>query len=543
MPWSLQCISEGFPYALYDPLDPDLPYQGPLIVDGWSKWLNDHPDLIFAKTISAILRKGAKIGFRGHIPAHRNQNHLSARQAPQILSADLQKQLQQHRLTEVDPQNEPHYVCSPLGLVPKHDGGWRRIHDLSFPHGHSVNDGIQAEWGALEYATYDDAVVALLQKGPRAQFVKRDLKDAFRHIPVAISDQWLLGFNCDGRYWKERYLPFGLRMSPFLFDLFAKALTWILIAILLWEVVLHYLDDFFAILSPGDDATAYAQQFDQLCGELGLQINHTKDVVGFIAEFLGIEFDSIRMEARLPPDKLAKARTTVKNLLKRATISHQELESAVGFLSFAAKVVIPGRAFLRRLFDALRRPAVIVRITGDMRADLLWWDTFLEHWNGVALIRHVDSRVTWHIWTDASGKFGMGGYILDHPDHIQSIQLKDVFSIKTATRHRSKDIQFKEMKAVHHAMELWLHQLRGSRLVLYCDNDACVNGLRKSSMHGPAMAPLRDIAMLAATHDIIVVPTWISTKANQLADDLSRFRYRKIADAYPQLKGLMSPLK
>jgi hypothetical protein len=138
----------------------------------------------------------------------------------------------------------------------------------------------------------------------------------------------------------------------------------------------------------------------------------------------------------------------------------------------------------------------------------------------------------------------MGGYILNHVDHLQSIQLKDVFSIRIATRYRSKDIQFKEMKAVHHAMLLWLNSLRGSRLILYCDNDACVQGLQKSSIRGPAMAPLRDIAMLTAVHDIIMVPTWIPTKANVLADNLSRFRFKKIADAYPQLRELTtSPLK
>ena len=88
----------------------------------------------------------------------------------------------------MDPQAEAQYVYSPLGLVLKHDGGWRRIHDLSFPNGQSVNDGIPHEWGALEYTTFDDAVDALLLQGPGAQFVKRDLKDAFRHIPVATSD-------------------------------------------------------------------------------------------------------------------------------------------------------------------------------------------------------------------------------------------------------------------------------------------------------------------------------------------------------------------
>ena len=50
------------------------------------------------------------------------------------------------------------------------------------------------------------------------------------------------------------------------------------------------------------------------------------------------------------------------------------------------------------------------------------------------------------------------------------------------------------------------------------------------------MAPLHDIAMLLARNDIHLVPIWIPTKANQLADDLSRFRYRKIADEHPQLR-------
>lgn len=158
------------------------------------------------------------------------------------------------------------------------------------------------------------------------------------------------------------------------------------------------------------------------------------------------------MQARLSLDKLAGARNTDKDVLNRDTISHHELESAVRFLSFAAKVVIPGRAFLRRLFDALRKPAAIHRITTDMRADLLWWQTFLEHWDGLKLLRNVDSRPTWHIWTDASGKHGMGGYILKQPHLPPTAQ--EVFSIRVSTRHRRKDIQFKEMKAVHHAIQL-----------------------------------------------------------------------------------------
>lgn len=277
-------------------------------------------------------------------------------------------------------------------------------------------------------------------------------------------------------------------------------------AVLTWSLVLHYLDDFFAILSPYNDPIAYVKEFDLVCDDLGLSVNHTRDVIGTIAEFLGTEFDSILMQARLPPDKLARARNSVEDLLNRTTISHHELESAVGFLSFAAKVVIPGRAFLRRLFDAIRRPTTRRRITYEMRADLLWWQTYLKDWDGLKLPRHIDSRLTWHVWTDASGKLGMGDYILPSSDQLNSIRLEDTFSTRVATRHRHKDIQFKEMKAVLYAIQFWLIRLRRSILILYCDNDACIHGLQKSSIRGPAMAPLRVVAMLLAKNDILLTP-------------------------------------
>ena len=123
-------------------MDPELPYQGPLKVEGWEVWLKDYPDYYFTKIIPAILWKGAKIGYRGPNLTHRHINHYSALDVPEILSSDLQKQLYHDRLVKIDPDTDAPFVYSPLGLVLKHDGGWRRIHDLSFPPGNLVNDGI-----------------------------------------------------------------------------------------------------------------------------------------------------------------------------------------------------------------------------------------------------------------------------------------------------------------------------------------------------------------------------------------------------------------
>ena len=96
------------------------------------------------------------------------------------------------------------------------------------------------------------------------------------------------------------------------------------------------------------------------------------------------------------------------------------------------------------------------------------------------------------------------------------------------------------MKAVLHAIQLWLDRLYGSRLILHCDNDVCIHGLQKSFIRGSAITLLRSIAMLLAIYDIYLVPVWIPTKANQLVDCLLRFQ-RKIADAYPQLGHLRTP--
>ena len=188
---------------------------------------------------------------------------------------------------------------------------------------------------------------------------------------MTSSDQWLLDFLCDNFYWLERYLLFGLWTSSFLFDLFVKDVNWVLIAILYWFVMLHYLNDFFAILLSWADIETYDRQFDELCSDLSPIVNHTKDILDIIVDFLRIELDSILMQTRLSSNKLDRARKTITDLLKRATISHRELESAIEFLSFATKIVIPGRAFLRRLFDVIRRSMTIIRLFTDIKVDLL----------------------------------------------------------------------------------------------------------------------------------------------------------------------------
>ena len=59
-----------------------------------------------------------------------------------------------------------------------------------------------------------------------------------------------------------------------------------------WAVVLYYLNDFFAILSPRANIKIYYRNFNRIYSDLGLRINYIKDIIGLITEFLEIKIDS-----------------------------------------------------------------------------------------------------------------------------------------------------------------------------------------------------------------------------------------------------------
>lgn len=175
-----------------------------------------------------IIEVGAKIGYQGPKTLILSENLVSAMQDPVILTKDIETQLMHGRVTKLAAPGD-YLISSPLGLVPKSNGDMRRIHHLSHPKGRSVNCNIPKEFGALEYACFDEAIVMIMEGGRGAILMKKDLADAFRHVPVAESDWWLLGFQWDEAYWIERFLSFGLRTSSYIFDLFAKGLHWMLL--------------------------------------------------------------------------------------------------------------------------------------------------------------------------------------------------------------------------------------------------------------------------------------------------------------------------
>ena len=102
---------------------------------------------------------------------------------------DIQKQLSKSRLVICPLQLLRYYIASPLGLVPKYNGGYRRIYDLSYLEGKLVNNFIPRQYSLLKYTTFDDALKAIILLGPNCFLVKKDLLDTFYYILITINNQ------------------------------------------------------------------------------------------------------------------------------------------------------------------------------------------------------------------------------------------------------------------------------------------------------------------------------------------------------------------
>jgi hypothetical protein len=345
--------------------------------------------------------------------------------------------------------------------VPKHDGGQRRIHDLSYPRGKSVNDDIPAEYGAIEYVTFDTILTRVRQAGYQAMIIKRDIKAAFRMVPVALDQRHLLGLEWQGRYYMENRLPFGLRTSPVLFNLFAEALHWLLELHLQHELD-HYLDDFIFILKSGHPTAVVRREWLYLTTALGIPRNDGKDTEGTVIEVLGIIIDTEKMEARLSVTKVERTKALINDLLlHHRGASFAEIERLGGLLSWAARVIYLGRTFTAPLwtFLATYPPARLTqhrrRMPLDLIEDLKRWLIALTTSNGIRIIEPASCNII-HLFTDASD-IGLGAFWYEQGssnwrENVDRVPFDQSLSQQ---RHNNFHINVAEVQAVLYALQRW----------------------------------------------------------------------------------------
>ena len=424
-----------------------------------------------------------------------------------------------------NPEDFPFVHVSRFGVIPKGTTGkWRLIVDLSSPEGGSVNDGVDAGLCSLSYVGVEEAAQEVATVGRGALLAKVDVKSAYRNIPIHPHDRWLLGMQWDGALYIDTALPFGLRSAPIIFTAIADAVQWILQQEGV-RFVIHYLDDFLLIGMPGSEECAESLAILlRTFKRLGLPIAVNKlEGPWMCLSFLGFEIDTRMMELRLPPSKLKELQELLDQWLGRRSCTRRELESLVGKLAHACKVVRPGKTFLRRMFELLsgaRQPYHHLRLNVAFRSDLMWWALFVKAWNGVSLLQEFgSSQVAHHVWTDASGKFGCGALWrtkwlqYQWPAEYQEAQLK----LKDA------GIMLKELLPVVLACAVWGPMWANSSVLFHCDNLGTVSVINSGySKVSQVMHLLRCFFFIRATFHISVRAAHVPGRENTLADAISR---------------------
>ena len=121
------------------------------------------------------------------------------------------------------------------------------------------------------------------------------------------ADWPLLGFTWQGSFYHAIILIFGIKSAPYIFNLFAEVLHWIIQRHIPGQLK-HYLDDFLPIfppLIPLPLANKAVDWIKALRTSLGLSFQHGKTLCPSTqTEFLGLDLDTVAMEACLPADKL-----------------------------------------------------------------------------------------------------------------------------------------------------------------------------------------------------------------------------------------------
>ncbi|KAL9986312.1 hypothetical protein ACROYT_G000446 [Oculina patagonica] len=332
------------------------PLPTPINVKRLQETLTNHPDQEFVSQLCNNLRYGADVGFTGRRVARFSRNLPTALSQPNIVSENLSREVALGRVAGPFPTPPlPNFQVSPIGLVPKkHSTKFRTIFHLSFPKSGetSINSSIPKEDFSLQYITIDNAIQGILSLGQGCFLAKTDFESAFRLIPLRPSDYELFGMYWEGSYYYDKVLPFGLRSAPYLFNLLSNAIEWILLNHCLVSFVCHILDDFLII-----EPASFSPPLNLLCQQslnsmlltfsnLGIPIAANKtEGPSTTLEFMGIILDTVRMEARLPADKVERIQASLVLFQTKRTCTLKELQSLIGTLNFACRVIPQGDPF------------------------------------------------------------------------------------------------------------------------------------------------------------------------------------------------------
>ena len=196
-------------------------------------------------------------------------------------------------------------------------------------------------------------------------------------------------------------------------------------------------------------------------------------------------------------------RDLLKSFRGRRSVCLIELQSLIGTLQFACKVVVPGRTFLQRIINLTRGvPSRFhhIRLNKEFFKDLNMWQAFLSGWNGRSFF--LDSTVTpspkLELFTDAASTVGFGGYF--NGKWFQGRWLPHM----VLSKEKGISIEWQELFPIVVACAIWYPHFAGKRLQFWCDNESVVAVINSGHSKAPrVMDLLRFLVLICMRHNFL----------------------------------------
>jgi hypothetical protein len=489
---------------------------------------NDYKDLL----VCDLLRYGFPIGIQNlngafdEVKVCHCKNHSGARNFPDDINSYLAAEKRNGAIMGPFSKNPfcTTLKVSPLNSVPKKDTSERRvILDLSMPKGNSVNTYINknqylGEETNLIFPRVDDFAKLVRSKGSGCLMFKKDLRKAYRQIPICPHDYNLVAFHWKKHIFCDTVLSMGLSSAAFICQRVTNAIAFIMYRIGL--TVVNYLDDFAGVEKRERAWFAY-NCLESVLEKSGLEESKSKACLPSEKMiFLGVLFNSLTMTMEVTEERLIEIRNLVEFWLKKDRSALKEVQSLIGKLNFVAACVRPGRVFISRLINWLSdiykdEEAVSVLVPEEVRKDLLWWHKFLDLYNGVSILHYDDWSCPDGIFSTDACLTGSGGYFNGKYFHVH---------FSSFFKEKNYSICVLELLGIIIGLRLWNSELKGKSIVVNCDNEAVCLVINTGRARCRLLQEgLREVCFLAALAQCQIRCVHVPGESNRIADCLSRW--------------------
>ena len=491
----------------------------------WREMLRDYEDRIICDFLEfgfpLDLNKSQKLSY------NERRNHKGARDYPAFINKYLDRECGAKRIAGPFLENplSVRLVVSPMNSVPKSSVDERRvIVDLSWPKGNAVNDGISkdmylGEVIELHYASVEQVCRMVLEVGLGCHIYKRDLRHAYRQIPVDPSDYQYLGYYWENNLYFDTALAMGQRNAAMACSRTTRAVMHI------HEQAGHhgtrYLDDLIGVASALVSSVAHAHLGDTLL-DLGLSENFEKACAPATTQVvLGIEVDTVAGTVAVPQCKMNEILPLLKKWLRKRKTNKVDLQSLIGTLQFITKCVLQSRVFLNRLLDALRsmREKKSIILSDSFKKDLKWWLMFVQDYNGVSFIPAMGWAEPDVTFATDSCLEGCGGMCFK--EYFHAAFPKSIMDQKLRIHHL-------EMLAVLGGVRIWGKYCVGMKVQIFCDNEAVVQVINSSKTKDMFLGScLWELWLEVARHGFELRSVHLPGVQNRVPDWLSRWNLDK----------------